>query len=135
MTPRTVGWSFLSLPKLSLVLPVLLVLQLSTSETSASAKAAADGVRIAFLRPQADLPLFDVIEVEIGLELPGEELVERVELHFEGGLVGALGAPPWRWPVDVGPHNRDHTFYVDVHVRGGEVKRAELFVPRFEADA
>lgn len=92
----------------------------------------ADNADVRFLRPPAGTPLFDEVDVEVAIE--SDQPVQRVELRFDGGRVGVLTEPPWRWTLDVGAHNRDRTLYVDVHTVGGHVTREELFAPRFESD-
>lgn len=88
---------------------------------------------VTFLRPPAETPLFDQVDVEVAIQ--SEARVERVELRFDGAVQGVLSAPPWYWTVDVGSQNRDRRFYVDVVTTGGVSTRAELLVPRFESDA
>ena len=78
------------------------------------------------------VPLFD--EVQVAVEIESTSEVERVELRFDGGLVDVKTSPPWVWTVDVGPRNRDRTFYVDVVTTDGRSERAEFTAARFVAD-
>lgn len=94
-----------------------------------------DAAVVVFLQPESGVPLFDQVDVEVAIDaVDPEDPVTRAELRFDGGLVSARTEPPWRWTLDVGPHNRDRTLYVDVHTRSGRVVREEFFVPRFDAD-
>lgn len=76
--------------------------------------------------------MFDEVDVEVAVE--SERPVQRVELRFDGALVGRRTSPPWRWTVDVGPQNRARVLYADVFFETGVPDRAELLAPRFETD-
>lgn len=89
-------------------------------------------LEVRFLLPEPGVPLFD--EVDVAVDVQADREIERVELRFDGGLVGVKTSPPWTWTLDVGPRNRERVFYADVVTAGGRSKRAELVAPRFAAD-
>lgn len=94
--------------------------------------ASGEAVRVEFLRPAGGTPVFDQVDVEARIE--SEQPIEKVELRFDGAVVGRKTEPPWQWSLDVGSRNRARVFYVDVFVESGLSYRAEHLAPRFEAD-
>lgn len=118
-------------PSRRLGLRTFVVLALAWMGCSVPAQAS-DPIRVTFLRPDPGTPVFDRVDVEVAVETDLE--IERVELRFDGAVVGRKTQPPWSWSLDVGSGNRDRVFYADVFLASGVSYRAEHLAPRFKAD-
>lgn len=81
---------------------------------------------VSFLKPRVQDVLIGQVEVSLLLrDIPDDE-VERVDLQFDGQLVGSIRQPPWRLVFDAGDDVATHTLEATVKLRGGERYRAQL---------
>ncbi|MEM8932749.1 MAG: VWA domain-containing protein [Acidobacteriota bacterium] len=85
-------------------------------------------------RPEAGVPVFGDVEVEV--DLPGIDAarIERLELFVDDAFVDALRAPPWRFVVDVGEDNAEHRLEVVAQARDGGRASALLVTPAIRVD-
>jgi Ca-activated chloride channel family protein len=63
---------------------------------------------VTIVDPEPGEPVFGKVEVVV--ETSGEEPVTRVELQVDGGPAATISDPPYRFRVDVGEENRQHSF-------------------------
>ncbi len=82
---------------------------LAAAALLAAVPAAAE-LEVRVLSPAGHQPVYG--EVEVIVEVAGDGPVERVELFCDGRQTAVATAPPWRFVVDVGMENAEHTFQV-----------------------
>ncbi len=75
----------------------------------AAAPAVAE-LEVRVLTPAGHQPVYG--EVEVTVQVEGDSPVERIELFCDGRQITSVTAPPWRFVVDVGLDNAEHTFQV-----------------------
>lgn len=73
-------------------------------------------------------------EVEVVARVESREPVRSVALVVDGQPQAILDSPPFRWIVDVGERNQEHTFKVVAISRSGETAEAVVETPRLQVD-
>jgi Ca-activated chloride channel family protein len=73
-------------------------------------------------------------EVEVVARVEAREPVRSVALVVDGRPQAILGASPFRWIVEVGEDNLEHTFKVIARSVSGEVAEAVVVTPRLQID-
>lgn len=81
-------------------------------------------VAVRITAPAANLPVFGMIDVVVEVEAD-QELAE-VALVIDQGKKMRLTEPPWRFRVDLGDDNREHSFEVVARTLEGAVGQAAL---------
>ena len=73
-------------------------------------------------------------EVEVVARVESREPVRSVALVVDGQPQAILDSPPFRWIVDVGERNEEHSFKVVAISRSGERAEAVVETPRLQVD-
>lgn len=90
------------------------------------------GMVVSIDRPTFLEPALGVVDVEVSIE--SQETVLRVALFVDDRPQAILEVAPYRWIVDVGDDNTEHTFRVIATDRLGETAEAKVITPPLEAD-
>ena len=73
-------------------------------------------------------------EVEVVARVESAEPVRSVALLVDGRPQAVLDSPPFRWVVEVGGRNEEHTFRVVATEHAGETAEAVVVTPRLQID-
>jgi Ca-activated chloride channel family protein len=73
-------------------------------------------------------------EVEVVARVESTDPVRRVGLFVDGRPQAILDTPPFRWVVEVGEKNEEHTFKVVATRHDGETAEAVVATPRIQID-
>lgn len=89
-------------------------------------------VAVTIHAPSPGSPVFGTVEVVVGVEAD-QELAE-VALVVDEGKRLRLTEPPWRFRVDLGDDNREHSFEVVARTLEGEIGQSSLRTPAIHVD-
>lgn len=89
-------------------------------------------VKVSIAAPASHEPVFGMIDVVVAVEA-AQELAE-VALTVDDGKRMRLTEPPWRFRVDLGDANREHSFAVVARTLEGEVGEASMRTPAIKVD-
>jgi Ca-activated chloride channel family protein len=106
---------------------LLLLLLLATTTL-----AAAEQIDIAIISPAHGQPVYG--EIEVRAEVVSDVPVIRVELHVDGSLAATCSQRPYRFKVDVGDENVEHSFEVVAVAASGARSSVRRTTPRIHVN-
>jgi Ca-activated chloride channel family protein len=120
--------------RLAGLLAALLSLPLAggAAAQAAGGAAPAGGVEVRIVSPVKNEPVFGVIEVLV--EVKADEELAEVALEVDEQKRMRLTEPPWRFRVDLGEENREHSFKVVARTLEGKAGEAAMRTAAIHVD-